>query len=117
MTVYADYNYYVNSYGGKSVSEDDFAALAAKASAQIDKLTSGRAAEHAADERLQNCCCEMCEALQGFDSSGAVVQSETVGSWSRSYGNVGNISESKCAQNICARWLPADWLYRGVARE
>ena len=37
--MYADYKFYTENYGGKSVAEGDFPRLAAKASALIDRLT------------------------------------------------------------------------------
>ena len=117
--IYADYTYYTGTYGGKAVSEEDFPRLAARASAYIDWLTFGRAAENADDERLKRCCCELCESLLLTDGSGGMVkQSESVGSWSYSLasGSEG-ASETVMARAACRTWLPAEWLYRGVGRE
>ena len=116
--IYADYTYYISTYGGKAVSEEDFPRLAAKASAYIDRLTFGRAADNADDERLKRCCCELCESLLLTDGSGGMVkQSEIVGSWSYSLAGTGNVSETVMARAACSTWLPAEWLYRGVGRE
>ena len=117
--IYADYTYYKDSYGGRTVSEEDFPRLAAKASAYIDRLTFGRAAENAADERLKKCCCELCDCLTLTDGSGGMVkQSESVGSWSYTLASgTEGTSESVMARAVCRTWLPAEWLYRGVARE
>lgn len=117
--IYADYKFYTDSYGGKAVSEEDFPRLAAKASAYIDNLTFGRAANYPDDERLKRCCCELCESLMLTDGSGGMVkQSESVGSWSYSLasGSEG-ASETVMARAACRTWLPAEWLYRGVGRE
>ena len=51
---YADYAYYTDNYGGRAVTQEDFPRLAAKASAYLDNITFGRAAENADDERLKN---------------------------------------------------------------
>ncbi len=117
--IYADYTYYTDSYGGKAVSEGDFPRLAAKASAYIDRLTFGRAAENAGDERLKMCCCELCDSFTLTDGNGGMVkQSESVGSWSYSLtGSSETASESVMARAACRTWLPAEWLYRGVGRE
>ncbi len=116
--MYADYNYYTTNYGGSAVSEADFPRLAARASAHIDKLTFGRAADHADDERLKMCCCEICDTLQNIsESGGAVKQSETVGSWSCTYADTETQSETARVSSSCRLWLPDEWLYRGVARE
>ena len=88
---YADYAYYTDSYGGKAVSQEDFLRLAAKASAYLDNLTFGRAAGNA---------------------------DESVGSWSYTLASSSEgTSESVMVRAICRAWLPAEWLYRGVARE
>lgn len=47
--MYADYNFYTESYGGKSIAEEDFPRLAAKASALIDKLTFAQAKQKGFD--------------------------------------------------------------------
>ena len=116
--IYADYAYYTDKYGGKAVSEGDFPRLAAKASAYIDRLTLGRAAENARDERLKMCCCELCDSLALTDGNGGMIkQSESIGSWSCSYAISSDASEEAMARAVCRTWLPAEWLYRGVSRE
>ena len=77
--MYADYKFYTEVYGGKSIAEEDFPRLAAKAS--------------------------------------ALIESESVGSWSYSLTGSENASEGAFARAACRAWLPAEWLYRGVARE
>ena len=116
--MYADYEFYTKNYGGKAVSAEDFSRLAAKASALIDKLTFGRAKEHSDDERVKMCCCELCESLALTDGSGGMIkQSESVGSWSYTLTGSENASEGAFARAACRAWLPAEWLYKGVARE
>ena len=116
--IYADYKFYTDSYGGKSIAEGDFPRLAAKASALIDHLTFGRAAEHSDDERVKMCCCELCEGLSLTDGNGGMVrQSESVGSWSYTLTGSENVSEGTLARAACRAWLPAEWLYRGVYKE
>ncbi|MDE7230803.1 MAG: hypothetical protein K2N56_10025 [Oscillospiraceae bacterium] len=113
MIIFADYEFY-KSVGGE-LDERSFQNLAAKASAYIDKVTFGRASEHADDERVKRCCCDLCDSLSAI--SGGVKQSESAGSWSVTYANSENTSESNYARAACRVWLPADWLYRGVGRE
>ena len=40
MTIYADYDYYVNNYGGNAIAEMDFTRLSRQASAYLDMLMS-----------------------------------------------------------------------------
>lgn len=58
MTFFADYEYYRNVCGG-GLSEEEFSRIIAKASMYIDRITFGRASEHADDERVKRCCCEL----------------------------------------------------------
>lgn len=116
MIAFADYDFYKCVGGG--ISEELFSRLVCKASAYIDKITFGRASEHADDERVKRCCCELCDSLSAIsESGGQVKQSESVGSWSVTYANSENTSELSYARAACRVWLPADWLYRGVGKE
>lgn len=114
MIIFANYTYYRDTFGGE-LDKQMFKKLSAKASAYIDKITFGRASEHADDERVKRCCCELCDSLSAI--SDGVKQSESVGSWSVTYANSENTSELNYARAACRVWLPADWLYRGVTRE
>ncbi len=96
---YADYYYYMMTYFGTAIPQDAFDRLAARASAYIDYYTQGRAAAAADTPAVKMACCALAEqylaidsaqaalasAVSKPDSSNAEVQSETVGSWSRTY--------------------------------
>lgn len=116
---YIDYAYYTGAYGGSAVSEGDFPRFAAEASAYLDRITLDRAADHAGDERLKMCCCALCDAIhQTADTGGLIKQSESVGSWSYTLNNgAADVTAAGMMYDCCRRWLPAEWLYRGVARE
>lgn len=105
--VYADYDFYTNEYFGRAISEDDFPRLALRGSQYIDYITQGRAGAKADLEAVKMCCCELAEQYQSIDaaqelaqkslsasSSGLEVQSETVGSWSRSYRSSGDSAQA-----------------------
>ena len=115
---YADYAYSTETYGGKAVSAEDFPRLAAEASAYLDRVTFGRAEEHSEDDRLKICCCALCDILTATaDTGGMVKQSESVGSWSYSLASGSAATAEELMYKRCLTWLPAEWLYRGVARE
>lgn len=114
MMIFANYTYYRDTFGGE-LDKQTFKNLAAKSSAYIDKITFGRASEHADDDRVKRCCCELVDMLSSV--SDGVKQSESVGSWSVTYANSENTSELSYARAACRVWLPSDWLYRGVSRE
>lgn len=104
--VYADFEYYTNVYFGASIPEDDFPRLAFRASAFIDWVTMERACKHAEMDAVKMACCALAEDYQTMDASKALanktlsaslaasesgeLQSETVGSWSRSYRSGGD---------------------------
>lgn len=115
--IYADYDYYVNSYFGNSIQEGDFPRLALRASQYIDYITQGKAKKLAAvgleDDSdaltsVKMCCCALAEQYQAVDTAkalaqknlsagmedGAEIQSETVGSWSRSYRSGGDSAQA-----------------------
>lgn len=105
--VYADYDFYKNEYFGRAISEDDFPRLALRGSQYIDYITQGRAEVKADLEAVKMCCCELAEKYQTIEtaqelaqkslaagSDGLEVQSETVGSWSRSYRSGGDSAQS-----------------------
>lgn len=136
--IYADYDYYCNEYFGNSIKEADFQRLALHASQYIDYITRGRA--RADIEEVKMCCCALAEQQQTIETAkelaraslsagaagGAEVQSETVGSWSRSYRSTGEIAQAvaeieengKTAQlDIARRYLTnTGLLYRGGGR-
>lgn len=101
--IYADFEYYKTQYIGNLIAEADFPRLAKRASEFLDYYTLGRAEKHADLESVKLACCAVAEQQQLIDtarqmigrqmeaslSEGAEVQSESVGSWSRTYRSAG----------------------------
>lgn len=94
--VYADYDYYVDNYMGKSISEEDFTSLSVKASAYVDWVTMQRAKNATGDasEAIKSAVCALCEIMQDGEKLNVIssdterpLSSETVGGWSRSFGS------------------------------
>ena len=106
--VYADYDFYRNEYFGRAIPAEDFPRLALRGSQYIDYITQGRAAAQVELEAVKMCCCALAEQYQSIEAAaqlaqkslaagaadGAEVQSETVGSWSRSYRSGGDSARS-----------------------
>lgn len=95
---YVDYDYYKNEFYGTSIAESDFPGLAVQASAMVDYYTSGQARTATGDNltAVKNATCALAEVVQDENRLNTAtfnadrksqVQSETVGSWSRSYGS------------------------------
>ena len=100
---YADYQYYKNTYLGTAIQETDFPRLALRASSFLDYYTQGRAAKNPDMEALKMACCALAEQFQTVDAAhkmaqkalsssqgGAEPQSQSVGSWSKTYRSAGD---------------------------
>ena len=104
---YADYEYYTTTYLGTAIKESDFPRLSLRASAFLDYYTQGRAAQNAGLDALKMACCAIAEQYQYIDTATALVQksltaalesdgelqSQTVGSWSKTYRSGGDSAQ------------------------
>lgn len=92
--MYADYDFYLNSYFGNAISEEDFPRLSERASDYIRAATQG--VSDRVDgwqlEAVKKASCAIADVLldesiltASVYSGEAQVSSETVGGWSRSY--------------------------------
>ena len=118
--IYADYDYYANDYFGRAIKAENFPRLALHASQYIDYITQGRARDSM--EPVKMCCCALAEQYQAIETAqalahkslaagagdGAEVQSETVGSWSRSYRSGGDSAQSAVQAAEAARSVLLD---------
>ena len=134
---YADIEYYANTYLGTAIEYNDFSRLSLRASAFLDYYTQGRAAKNAKLDALKMCCCAIAEQYQYIDTAKALaqksitsslenngeLQSQTVGSWSKTYRSGGDsaqqaLSSVQAAQSaltaIAQQYLAGTGLlYRG----
>lgn len=93
---YADYTFYTDVYYGDQISEGDFPRLSERASDYIRAVTQGisdKTTEETSVVSLKKAMCAVAEVIQDEGritskafSGDATVSSESVGSWSRSYG-------------------------------
>ena len=104
---YADYEYYTATYLGTAIKEDDFPRMAMRASPFLDYYTQGRAAQNADLDALKMACCTLAEQYQAIEAaqllaqkslsasaeSGGELQSQTVGSWSKTYRSGGESAQ------------------------
>lgn len=104
---YADFEYYANTYLGTAIEYNDFSRLSLRASAFLDYYTQGRAAKNAKLDALKMCCCAIAEQYQYIDTAKALaqksitsslenngeLQSQTVGSWSKTYRSGGDSAQ------------------------
>lgn len=118
---YADYEYYTTTYLGTAISEADFPRMALRASSFLDYYTQGRAAQNADLDALKMACCAVAEQYQYIDIAQALaqksltsslessesgeLQSQTVGSWSKTYRSGGESAAQAATAAASARSL------------
>lgn len=104
---YADYEYYTDTYLGTAIQEADFPRLSLRASGFLDYYTQGRAAQNSDLDALKMACCAVAEQYQSIDTAQALaqkslsaslesdgeLQSQTVGSWSKTYRSGGDSAQ------------------------
>lgn len=104
---YADYEYYTTTYLGTAIKEGDFPRLSLRASSFLDYYTQGRAAQNPELDALKMACCAVAEQYQYIDTAQALaqkslsaslesdgeLQSQTVGSWSKTYRSGGDSAQ------------------------
>lgn len=104
---YADYEYYTTTYLGTAIKEGDFPLLSLRASSFLDYYTQGRAAQNPELDALKMACCAVAEQYQYIDTAQALaqkslsaslesdgeLQSQTVGSWSKTYRSGGDSAQ------------------------
>ena len=104
---YADYEYYTTTYLGSAIKEEDFPRLAMRASSFLDYYTQGRAAQNVDMDALKMACCAIADQHQYIDTAQALaqksltaslesdgeLQSQTVGSWSKTYRSGGDSAQ------------------------
>lgn len=122
--MYADYEFYTGTYIGGALTEEEFARAATRASSFLDYFTRNKAKDYTGDE-LKLCCCALAEQYQIIENaqtqsmSGGELQSQSVGSWSKSYrsGTETAAAAREALAGIATRHLAhTGLLYRGGGR-
>lgn len=94
--MYADYDFYLNTYFGNAISEEDFPRLSERASDYIRAATKGLSdtVDGFQLDAVRKASCAVAESLLDEEimtisafSGEQTISSETVGGWSRSYGS------------------------------
>nr|DAI35445.1 MAG TPA: Head Tail Connector Protein [Caudoviricetes sp.] len=114
MKKYCDYNFYVNEYNG-TMAEEDFNREVLKASAYVDMVTMNRITASVLNkytDQIKLATCAACDVYYAAEKGGEVT-SETVGSWSRSYGASGMTVQQKLQDSVENYLVMTGLLYRG----
>ena len=111
---YADYDYYVNSYGGNAIAEMDFTRLSRQASAYLDALTLDKiTGDWKTDERVKDACCAVAD-IYAWRERGGEVSSETNDGASVTYVTSGKTIEQQAANAAALYLANTGLLYRGI---
>ena len=109
MMAYADFDFYINKYMGTAIDLPHFDRLALRASSFLDYYTQGMAAQNPELEARRMACCAVAEQYhiieqapsmarknlsESLKSDGGEVQSESVGSWSKTFRSAGDSAGS-----------------------
>lgn len=126
--MYADFNFYTTQYGGTLISEDEFNRYSRRAAVFMDYYTRNKLKayyDQAEDKTaIQMCACELAECYSLIEqtkaqsiSNGGELQSESVGSYSRTFRSGAEIEaylNAKMAGVMQMYLLSTGLLYRGV---
>lgn len=114
MTKYCDYEFYSKEYNG-TMAEEDFNREVLKASAYVDMVTMNRITTSVLNkysDQIKLATCAACDVY--FTAEKGEVASETVGSWSVSYGTSGMTAQQKLQDCVEDYLLMTGLLYRGA---
>jgi len=129
LTELADYEYYVEVYGGISIPDTSFKKIMINASSKVNYYTFNHITE--LDDNIKNATCEIIELLFNQnqliakqDDDTSTVASETVGVHSKSYVNKSSLQSQRILKSdeleqecykICLKYLSRTGLmYRGI---
>ena len=112
MAIYADYEYYTNSFGGK-MAEEDFVRLSRQASAYLDYVCFDRIVD--VTEKVKDACCAVAEVYQ-LNEKGGGIASETNDGISITYvnGQTAITAEQRLYQAAQVYLGHTRLMYRGV---
>jgi len=125
-TIYATYQYYVDTYAGALVAEASFLDAARKASRLVDQLTYDRAGAIVADttdldtiDKIQMATCAVAEEVYKNDQSDGQdgIQSERVGNYSVAFAATSSkmrTFESKVSQAAALYLWATGLMFRGL---
>ncbi len=117
---YADYDFYINNYGGNLIPSENFDFWARKSTQYIRTNTFGNIDEtQSIIESVKMCCCEIADQLYSQDKrkNRQGITSEKVGEHSISYESAEaiNKAEKEILKQILIVWLAnTGLLYRGL---
>ena len=104
--IYADYNFYVSSFYGNVIPEEEYAAASLRASRFLDYYTQNRVKDNADLEAVKMACCALAEEYYAIETSQRLamqtdgeMQSQTVGSYSVTYRSKADTARTIAAES------------------
>ena len=109
---YADYVFYTNEYKGKSIPENAFEELAAKAGFFIDSITFNRIGEDDVPDKVKMASCAVAEEIHKQNEDKRV-SSEKIGNYSVTYTTDSWKPEKKMYNAAALHLANTGLMYRG----
>lgn len=110
--MYADFEYYVNSFKGRKTPQEEFDGYMKKASDLINGITLFKAQNYSADTSVKDCACALCDFYFEEEENGKY-SSANVDGVSVTYAR--RKSSDKSISDILSTYLaPTGLLYRGM---
>lgn len=119
--MYATYEYYTAVYFGNALTEAEFLEFSVRASSFLDYYTRGKSKRNPDADELKMACCAIAEQYGivkrvSASSVQGEVQSESVGSWSRTYRSSADLAveaQNKIVSLARQHLAGSGLLYRG----
>lgn len=112
--MYADFEYYANSFKGRKTPQEEFDGYMKKASDYIDGITLYKAWSQKDDTRVKDCACALCDFYFEYDNEGKY-SSASVDGVSVTYADKGK--DKTDADGIVRLYLASTGLlYRGMGK-
>lgn len=110
--MFADYTFYTGTYGGSALTEASFPLYANQATAYLTGILSAVPAQ--TPDELKKAMCAVADVMFKDDSEHGGIQSESVGSWSRTYKGISKSASRRCfdaamiylsESDLAGRWI------------
>lgn len=93
--MFSDYDFYKTEYGGSAIAEASFTLYGNRATAYLKSIMS--TVPDPATDDMKMAMCAVVDEMGKYDSEHGGIQSESVGSWSRSYKGISKSLSRRCS--------------------
>lgn len=110
-----DYSFYVNNYGGDSITADEFDRIALRVQAVLDKYKRIWTVKEPTEDAEEMALCAMADAFYFYEAKQNEYQSSSIGSVSSSKGGMDISTQAQDREMYKCASLYLD-IYKGVGK-